>query len=300
MYSVLNRSDDDFVIMKESTDTDSYKIILLDCNLFVPIAQLSAPLFSEIGSTFSHEAITMHFRRIEIHTVSLPRSKEEFSSDILFTDDMPCRIIVCFVETKNKTGSQTTNPFDFQRAWKATQVSEEENQSSSLRERALEEKINSMQEKLQKFESLFNLDDEMLRQIQAFQESRKSPSGRGKRSSSLQEGPSIFSRIRSSLGSQNRHSPTPSSHHSTSPPPSYREIEDFGDPPLIFVKQVELLLNGAPLDQLETRETFEDCMVTYWRMFQMGGFGRTLFTNGITYDAFRYFLSIFQNTVLLQ
>jgi len=89
----LDRSTDDFFIMKAKTDTEKYKVVLLDCNIFVPVAQLSAPLFSEIGSTFAHQSMSIHFRRIEVKTITLPREKEEFNSDVLFSEDLPCRII---------------------------------------------------------------------------------------------------------------------------------------------------------------------------------------------------------------
>jgi len=81
-------------------------------------------------------------------------------------------------------------------------------------------------------------------------------------------------------------SPSPSTSTAT-PPPSYHEINPLGGSKTVYIKQVELLLNNNAVDQLDTRETLEDCIVPYWRMFNMGGFGRSLFTNGITYDAFK-------------
>jgi len=195
----LDRASDDFVLMKAATDTEDYQLELLHCNLFVPIAQLSTALFSEIGSTFAHRSISLHFRRVEVRQISLPREKEEYCSDILFTDDMPCRIVVCFIPSKNKTGEQTSNPFDFQRSWPIPPKEEETDNTS--RERQLEQKLNSMQEKLQRFESFLDLDDEMLRQIEEFQSSKKSTSGRGKRSQSFQGPSTFFGRLRTFVSS---------------------------------------------------------------------------------------------------
>ena len=194
----LDRASDDFVLMKAATDTEDYQLEL-HCNLFVPIAQLSTALFSEIGSTFAHRSISLHFRRVEVRQISLPREKEEYCSDILFTDDMPCRIVVCFIPSKNKTGEQTSNPFDFQRSWPIPPKEEETDNTS--RERQLEQKLNSMQEKLQRFESFLDLDDEMLRQIEEFQSSKKSTSGRGKRSQSFQGPSTFFGRLRTFVSS---------------------------------------------------------------------------------------------------
>ena len=126
----LDRASDDFVLMKAATDTEDYQLELLHCNLFVPIAQLSTALFSEIGSTFAHRSISLQFRRVEVRQISLPREKEEYCSDILFTDDMPCRIVVCFIPSKNKTGEQTSNPFDFQRSWPIPPKEEETDNTS--------------------------------------------------------------------------------------------------------------------------------------------------------------------------
>jgi len=253
----LDRSRDDFLLMKKSDDTENYKLELLECNLFIPIAQLSAPLFSEIGSAFSHQSINIHFRRIEIRPISLPKDKEEYSSDLLFQDDMPCRIVICFIESKNKTGDQTLNPFDFQRHWKKVSLGQgHANLELSLRERLLEEKLNAMQQKLDKFQSFLDLDSEMLRQIEEFQANRKSPSGRGKRSQSFQGSSSIFTRLRNTFTTEQQEisSPTPSTSRGTrTPPPTYEETESNLNATInVHVKRVCLELNGAPVDQIDT------------------------------------------------
>jgi len=105
-------------------------------------------------------------------------------------------VSVCFIESKSKTGDQTLNPFNFKRAWEkpATPV-EEPDSNISLRERLLEEKLNAMQEKLDRFQSFLDLDSEMLNQIEEFQANRKG-TGRGKRS---QPSTSFFGRLRSSF-----------------------------------------------------------------------------------------------------
>lgn len=197
----LDRSSDDFVLMKETTDVENYKLILINCNLFIPIAQLSAPLFSEIGSTFAHQSMSIHFRRIDVKVISLAKDKEEINTDILFQSDMPCRIILCFIESDHKTGTQTTNPFDFKRHWIKVSGVDQVNEST-LKERLLEERLNKVQEQLNKFQSFLNLDDEMLRQINEFQTTRKSPSGRGKRSQPATS-TSFLGRFRHSFSSGN-------------------------------------------------------------------------------------------------
>ena len=80
-----------------------------------------------------------------------------------------------------------------------------------------------------------------------------------------------------------------SSRSRDTPPPAYQDVVDplNDDAKHIYIKNVQLTLNGQPVDSLDSRETEEDCITTYWRLFQIGGFGRTLFTNGIDYEAFR-------------
>ena len=95
--------------------------------------------------------------------------------------------------------------------------------------------------------------------------------GRGKRSDQTQQQPqppsqsSFFDRFRTSFSgpsganadSQSVHSEQQStshqSQHSGNDPPSYADAT--ATTKTVYIKQVDLLLNGAPLDQLDTRET---------------------------------------------
>ena len=113
----LDRSDDAFVLMSVITDNEKYRMKILNISLLVPVAQLSSQVFQEINSILVRKnepkAIGIHYRRVEVRPISLPRNKEEYNSDGLFTDsDLPCKIVICFVQTKNKIGDYHTNPFD--------------------------------------------------------------------------------------------------------------------------------------------------------------------------------------------
>ena len=113
----LDRADDSFVVMRLTTDTEKYKIKILNISLLIPVAQLSSQVFQEINrilvSKNEPKAVGIHYRRTEVRPISLPRNKEEYNSDGLFTDsDLPCKIVICFVQTKNKVGDYNTNPFD--------------------------------------------------------------------------------------------------------------------------------------------------------------------------------------------
>lgn len=44
----------------------------------------------------------------------------------------------------------------------------------------------------------------------------------------------------------------------------------------------------STLDQIPTEEDEDDCITTYWRMFNSSGFSEDVpFTNGLTYEDFR-------------
>jgi hypothetical protein len=105
--------------MSTTTDDEKYRMKILNIALFVPVAQLSAQVFQEINTIMTRKnepkAIGIHYRRIEVRPISLPRNKEEYNSDGLFTDsDLPCKIIICFVETGSKLGDYHKNPFELE------------------------------------------------------------------------------------------------------------------------------------------------------------------------------------------
>lgn len=62
----FDRSDNDFIIMKEASDTEKYQIKILNIALYVPVAQLSASVFNELSTILSRKtepkAISIHYR----------------------------------------------------------------------------------------------------------------------------------------------------------------------------------------------------------------------------------------------
>jgi hypothetical protein len=55
----------------------------------------------------------------------------------------------------------------------------------------------------------------------------------------------------------------------------------------VYLKQIELLLNGQKVDQLDDILTEDECIQSYWRLSTFNGQMNTLFTNGISYQDFR-------------
>lgn len=187
------------------------------------------------------------------------------------------------------------NPFEFRRSWDvATEV--EESVSVQSREQILEEKLNRLERTLQR-----------VLENQAFDKASESTSkGKGKGKNTR----SFLSRFRRTEDQISSHSDD-----SEERPPPYTENDEshgYGPPPgpvqtkKIYVKKVELLLNGAPLgdwkfyilryfitysqlisliflfsDQLDCSETQDECCRTFWKLFYNTGFTEGLFTNGI-------------------
>ena len=159
----LDRSDDAFVLMSLADDAEKYRLKLLNIALFVPVAQLSAQVFQEISTLMTRKTepknIGIHYRRIEVRPISLPRNKEEYNSDGLFTDsDLPCKLVICFVKTANKVGDFHTNPFQFDRKWDIpTNSFTTSNKDISEREKILERRLKEIEEQFQKFQAEFVL-----------------------------------------------------------------------------------------------------------------------------------------------
>jgi hypothetical protein len=146
----LDRSKDEFFLMCPETDKEKYKVRINHILLYVPVAQLSMQVYNEFSAIYSKEPIAIHYRRIQILYCPVSKDKEEYWSESLFSDsDLPCRVIVCFVETKSKNGTYHSNPFEFRRNWEVpSSLISSESQSSILHhhqllEQSLEEKFNT-------------------------------------------------------------------------------------------------------------------------------------------------------------
>ena len=262
----LTRSKDEFFLMKEATDTENYNVKILSCFLYVPVAQLSSTTFSEIERVLTSKSVAIHYRKIEIRNISLVAGKEEYNSESLFSSDCPCRVVICFLESKKKTGSVLLNPFDFRRSWKVTVSSNTDEVQISPREKYLEDKLLDFEKQLAFFKSCVTLVSVDETPTQASSKGK----GRGKRSDQSQQAPpsqsqtSFFDRFRpsfsgpstSAANADTQSVQSEQSQQSSNDPPSYAQAT--ATEKTVYIKQVDLLLNGAPLDQLDTRETGKD------------------------------------------
>ena len=269
----LTKADDAFVLMCPETDTEKYKLQILDCNLYVPVAQLSASVHREISSILTHRSIGLHFRKIEILPISLPPNKQEFNSDNLFVDDFPCRIVIVFVESAAKNGSYSTNAFDFKRKWtvKIPQPKpgpEVNSQFKTNKERELELQLSVLQKQIDQLNALAGL-------CEAQEDSENAPLKKGKakaKKNSIETDPaqagssqSFLQRLRSLRSTTQVNETNQSdeldedetasnatgrtSFSAQTPLPAYSDVT-ADVTKTIYIRKVELLLNGSPIDQV--------------------------------------------------
>ncbi len=124
----LTFSSSNFLIQKPVTDVDEYKIEIKRATLFCPVAQLSAEMFRHIEKKLDKDDARFYVTRSEVTNKSIP-SHSAIYTDALFPGaNLPSKLILAFVKTENYVGTQTSNPFFFQRDFPiSSSVEEPEN-----------------------------------------------------------------------------------------------------------------------------------------------------------------------------
>jgi len=265
----LDRSEDAFCLMCTADDNEKYVLKIENIALYIPVAQLAAPVFQEINSLMTRknnpQTIGIHYRRIEVRPFSLGRNKLEYNSDALYT---PTEKVVDETVSNAKTE----------------------------REILLERRLANMEEKLRQFENFVP-------------KPTGKGKGRGKKSKQNQQSfqeevaKEAERRLRSFLQQTGDPTPSTSTSFDSFPLPSAPPMENWTEdnssvggrsslnPSLsvsatekVFITKIEVTLNGTPLDQVADNQNEEECMKAYWRMFTFNGQMNSLFTNGIRKD----------------
>lgn len=82
----FDRNDDEFVILRPESDTQKYKINLIDFSLYIPIAELSQNVYDEFNALLTKPrdsksgVVNIHYRRSEVRPISIPKNAQEFYS----------------------------------------------------------------------------------------------------------------------------------------------------------------------------------------------------------------------------
>ena len=295
----LQKASDEFLLMKQAADTENYKLKITNICLYIPIAQLSAAVFNELNTYMTRkidpQPVGIHYRRTEVRPITFPKNKQEYFSDGLFTDsEMPCRICLCFVETKSKIGDMTKNPYNMKRTW-TVEVEQIESTSgtSNIREKQLEEKLHNIEKQFQEFQEQQN----KILQVLMNGQNQNKGKGKGKgKVSSVTPSTSVTQnsdfqvavekeaqrRLRSFIERQDAQVEETNDPEdacllqpSAPPPPSISNWTEDGSQNLsslcvgakvtktIYIKKVEVTLNGVPLDLVEDKETEDEANKQY-------------------------------------
>ena len=114
----LTRSRDEFYLLSQESDTEKYKVKLLNVVLYCPIGIMSDRLTQEIYAKWEHTPIKYYYTRTVVKSLTMPLSKAEFLSDNLFPEsEAPVRVFVMLVESDAYLGKLSKSPFAFQRKW---------------------------------------------------------------------------------------------------------------------------------------------------------------------------------------
>lgn len=267
----LDKNDDEFIILKDKTDPEKYQFKILNIALFIPIAQLSQSVYAEFSTLLTKPkelqsgAVNIHYRRAEVRAISIPSNSQEFHSDILFTGESPVRIVLVLVNTKAKNGQYDLNGFEFRRKWhfkkkkKKLQDIQENLTEKQIFERRIRQLEIESQRRIQEIQARFEtLQNQLLTQPQS------KGKGRGKRSStatlSLNQ---AFDGIQLRESTSSSSSATSFERISVTSAQSLQNLStvvgDDPDPPpdpdpeeddIVYIKKIELLINGTPVDQV--------------------------------------------------
>lgn len=195
----------------------------------------------------------IQFRNIQIKCLSIPKNSQTFYSELLFTAEVPARVIVFFVKSSSKAGSQFENPFNFQRKWSVPAGQDEQmSLTPGNNQDFLAEKIRQLEE----------TNRALLESIQGIQKSLNK--GKGKRNANA---PSSCGSLTNNFQSVSLNdlanvgqpesdfyelrSQTSSQRTST----THQESVNVGGTKEVYLKKVDLTINGASIDQVEDKQT---------------------------------------------
>jgi len=261
LHIELDRSSDAFVLLKDPADTDNYQLKILNISLLMPIGQLTENVYNDFNTRFASKPAAISYRKVEIRPLSVPRNSAHFFSELLFSDEMPTKIICCFIEGERKRGNFTLNPFVFKRKWTVPKT------QSGIRLEENDSREKNLERRLQELE---NRNRELLAQLKG-----KGPR-RGKRSRPSTSAES-FNRFVEFTGRDYDDVSITSD-----------ESQNLGaETKDVFIKKIDLTLNGSSIDQLEDFQTADDAMQMFWRMIAFNGLADSPFSNGISYHDFK-------------
>ena len=321
---LLTKNDDPFILQSDKEDTEKYKVKITSIYLTVPIAELSQNVYNELSYLMSKKEdttpVTIQFRKFEVMPMSVPKFKQDYQTGDLFTDgDLPCRIVLAFVDAKARLGSYHQNPFYFTRKWELPPAS-----APAPGPPSFEERINLLEDVIKKLtrsasQSLSQNEQALIQDAIATRSTASAASAAsaptffrvGTRSttaaaasSAQASDPSEIQEVRQPVTSlptdeienfENRVNLAVTKKLEQILPPFYRkmflkktpgtEVEDAKS--YVWISNIKVTLNNNLIDQIDDSQSEDECLNSYYRLCQTTGVLNTPFSNGIGYEAFR-------------
>lgn len=257
----LDRAKDSFVLMKEESDTTEYKLKLKHIVLYVPVAQLSQSVALEINSVLTKDnPVQIQYRNIEVRTITIATGERSFNSELLFTENVPARMVIVFIQKDARQGKDTKNPFNLRRKWTIVTTEEEfyEDAESQKKNTVTENRLKQVEETNKQVLSALQL---LTKKISEFQPSKK---GKGKGKSSVAASTSTTASVSNNLQNitlDEQLNDLNRSDRESSPSCSFRSTQSLASlPPLqatkdYYITSINLTINGTNIDQVEDRQT---------------------------------------------
>ena len=322
---VLTKNKDSFVLQCAESDKEQYQVKITNIFLTVPIAQLSQNVYDELSYLMSKKEdtkpVTIQFRKFEVMPMSVPKFKQDYQTGDLFVDgDLPCRIVIAFVDANARLGNYHKNPYNFQRKWEI----EDQNPGQPL---SFEQRIEFLEEILQKLsrnqtDSLTNNQRNLLQSLSTTErEAITAVNQRTTRAASATSAASAASGASASASAIPRHSTIDP--NDPNPPTSIpvnlsseqlseqfsemnleakidllvtKKLEQLFPPKrelitdpkkYVWLTNINVTLNNNLIDQIDDTQTEDECKNSYYRLCQTTGVLNTPFSNGINYENFR-------------
>jgi hypothetical protein len=250
---------------------------------------------------------------------------------ILFLNlDLPCRIVVCFVETPHKNGTYHSNPFAFYRSWEVKddtppkpdpgQFEQFQNASNTRIQKIMDEKFEKLQSQFDVIAALLQQKNqkqpkhkgrgkktkkntneaENAAQVNSdtmpVQETISDPiqsTSRGTRSQTNSERNEAMIRLNSYIGDQQQQQHNINDFNSDLFTEDGEELTSGTK--TVYIQKVDCQFNGNSIDSIEDKATVDQAMQQFWRMYYFNGQISSLFSNGLTYSDFLkgYFFCVY-------
>jgi len=286
---LLTKNDPKFFLQCEESDNGSYNFEIVKAALYVPVAQLTLSVYNELSSIMSQKhdpkPVSIHFRRIELRVISLPHSKQDYYSSPMFAEsDLPCKIILMFVESDAFLGNHHKNPFEFGRKWSvqvSTRVDKETEEQSRESRDFFDQRFLRLEKKFEDFLAKFHVEQEV--QQKTFSQKGK---GKGKGKKSAENLDEIIEKeankrynallnktLETCATIQQEEAERASTSSFQVLSKDSRELRqgssrcsfmtNYDDPLIgnqtatitVYLKNIQLLLNSTPLDQIDEAQT---------------------------------------------